>query len=264
MSKILIAEDNHQTSQAIGNLLQEQGYETIAAFDGIEALEVLVKEPLDLMILDLKMPRMRGEEVLQKLRRVVLPKDVEIVVYSSQMTGETVGQKHAVKMMRINSHDLCGVTGRPVLKPIEITFDENVSLQLVRVVNEILGKRAGDMAEAKKSILVVEDNTGSLNSVVGRLKKENFHVFRAADGEKALEELQKQKEKIKLVVLDLNLPKIPGTEILKFIREDKDLKLLPVIIITAEKSEPKFLPDNRTSFYTGEVDGLVKEIKRWI
>lgn len=265
MARILIVEDNLKTSQAICNSLQEKGHQTLTAFNGLEALPILGKEPLDLIVLDLNMPRMRGEEVLQKLRRLTLPQEIDIVIYSSQATAETGGQRYGTKIMYINSRDLKG-PGRPTLKPIEITLHENISYQLVRVVDNLLEEQKeknGKADPAKITILIVEDNPTTLAGISHRLEKENLEVFTAADGEKALESLHKYKDKIKLVILDLNLPKISGSKVLKFIREDKDLNNLPVILMTAEKSD-EFILDNRTSLHTGTVEELITEVKKLV
>lgn len=67
--KILIADDNPDNVELLRKRLGSQGYETAAAFDGEEALQAILQETPDLLILDVMMPKMDGYEVLQRLRQ---------------------------------------------------------------------------------------------------------------------------------------------------------------------------------------------------
>jgi signal transduction histidine kinase len=67
--KILIADDNPDNVELLRKRLGSQGYETVAAFDGEEALQAILKENPDLLILDVMMPKMDGYEVLRRLRQ---------------------------------------------------------------------------------------------------------------------------------------------------------------------------------------------------
>jgi len=81
-----------------------------------------------------------------------------------------------------------------------------------------------------KKILFVEDEP-TLQKVVGEiLNQKGFKVFGAVDGEKGLELIKK--ERPDLILLDLILPKKDGFEVLKEIKEDEELKSIPVIVLT--------------------------------
>lgn len=64
---ILIVDDENDIRVVLRSLLELDGYRVTEAVDGQEALDLLLKSNFDLMILDLLMPRMSGEEVIQKL-----------------------------------------------------------------------------------------------------------------------------------------------------------------------------------------------------
>lgn len=65
---ILIVDDNREIVDSLGKLLGLEGYFVLAAYDGMEALEVLEKNPVDLILLDVMMPRLNGLSALMKIR----------------------------------------------------------------------------------------------------------------------------------------------------------------------------------------------------
>lgn len=68
MKKILVADDEMSIRLLYSEELKEEGYEVYLASNGKEALEVVEKVPVDLIILDIKMPEMSGIEVLRQIK----------------------------------------------------------------------------------------------------------------------------------------------------------------------------------------------------
>ena len=68
MFHILVVEDNDNTRKLMQAVLSQNGYEPIPARDGLEALEVLDRKHVDLIVLDIMMPRMDGYEFTETLR----------------------------------------------------------------------------------------------------------------------------------------------------------------------------------------------------
>jgi DNA-binding NtrC family response regulator len=68
--RILIADDEPSIRIALRSTLESVGYEISEAIDGRSAIEALLAEPFDLVILDLSMPHIDGLEVLKELARV--------------------------------------------------------------------------------------------------------------------------------------------------------------------------------------------------
>ena len=67
-TRILVVDDNHSIVRLIGALLQKDGFEVLAAFDGLEGLQKAREEKPDLIVLDIVMPRMDGYEVSRLLQ----------------------------------------------------------------------------------------------------------------------------------------------------------------------------------------------------
>lgn len=97
-------------------------------------------------------------------------------------------------------------------------------------------------------ILLVEDNPGDIRLTQEALKesKVNNNLTVARDGEEALQllyklDLQSEKTRPDLILLDLNLPKKDGREVLEKIKGDERLKRIPVVILTTSKAEEDIL-----------------------
>ncbi len=88
---------------------------------------------------------------------------------------------------------------------------------------------------AKQTILVVDDEKDLLDLIEYNLKKEGFDVIKAEDGQKGIELAREKKPN--LVLLDIMMPKMDGLEVCDVMREDKDLKGIPIIFLTARSDE---------------------------
>jgi two-component system alkaline phosphatase synthesis response regulator PhoP len=86
----------------------------------------------------------------------------------------------------------------------------------------------------KKRILVVDDEKNIRDLLKFNLEKEGYDIVQAKDGKEALE---KVKDNIDLVVLDLMLPEIDGLNVCKKIRSDEKLGDLPIIMLTAKSED---------------------------
>jgi two-component system response regulator len=97
----------------------------------------------------------------------------------------------------------------------------------------------------RKSILLVEDNSSDEKLTVLAFKKSNIEneIAVARDGAEALEFLLgtdpngQLRELPAMVLLDLNLPRVSGLDVLRRLRADERTKLLPIVILTASKEE---------------------------
>jgi len=94
----------------------------------------------------------------------------------------------------------------------------------------------------------VEDNPGDVRLTKEALKegKVRNNMFVATDGEEALTFLRQEGKYVEacrpdLILLDLNLPKKSGREVLEEIKADPDLKRIPVVVLTVSKDEQDVL-----------------------
>ena len=82
MRKILIVEDDTTIHNLIKEILEKEGYTTISAFTGTEAMTIIEKENINLILLDLMLPELNGEEIVKKV------KGIPIIVISAKISPE--------------------------------------------------------------------------------------------------------------------------------------------------------------------------------
>ena len=87
--KILIVDDEADQRTFLSTVLEENGYASISAKDGVEGLELVRKERPDLVLLDLMMPRKSGITMFQELRKDPSLSNIPVVVVTgvSEVTG---------------------------------------------------------------------------------------------------------------------------------------------------------------------------------
>lgn len=88
MENILIADDEPHVARLLRLSLEREGYQVDMAHNGIQALELINKKSPDLLITDINMPKMDGEELCMKLKENLPNRNFPIVVLSSRTEVE--------------------------------------------------------------------------------------------------------------------------------------------------------------------------------
>ncbi len=148
MNRILIVEDNVEIQNMETELLTKSGYETVSAYSGTEALLLVERESFDLIILDIMLPGMQGDEVLKNLRGKT---DAGILCVSALDALDT-----RVSMMREGADDY-------IVKP----FENSDLLVRIEAILRRIGKR--DMIDASEKLTFkdIEIDSENHTAVVG-------------------------------------------------------------------------------------------------
>ena len=81
MNKILVVDDDREIVDAIEIYLNNEGFEVLKAYDGMEALEIIADTDIDLIIIDIMMPRLDGIRATMKIRE---DKNIPIIILSAK------------------------------------------------------------------------------------------------------------------------------------------------------------------------------------
>jgi len=84
---------------------------------------------------------------------------------------------------------------------------------------------------AAKTVLVVEDNELNMKLFHDLLEAHGYNILQTKDGMDALRIAREHKPD--LILMDIQLPEVSGLEVTKWLKEDEDLKSIPVIAVTA-------------------------------
>jgi CheY-like chemotaxis protein len=122
MPKVLLVEDDNNLREIFDMRLQAEGYKTVSAGDGEEALDIAVKEKPDLIIADIMMPKLSGFEMLETLRAAPEMANVKVIMMTAlgqaedRARGEKLGVVKYLVKSQVTLEDFVRVV-REVLPP---------------------------------------------------------------------------------------------------------------------------------------------------
>ena len=134
MSKILIIEDEASIRRVLNKILSEEnaGYQVEEAEDGIQGLDKITNTDYDLVLCDIKMPKMDGEELLEAVKKI--KPEIPIVMISGHGDMET-----AINTMRLGAFDY--ISKPPDLNRLLNTVRNALDKKQLVVENKILKKK---------------------------------------------------------------------------------------------------------------------------
>lgn len=109
---------------------------------------------------------------------------------------------------------------------------------------------------ARPKVLVVDDNETNVELICMHLKPLNYDIYRAYDGDEALQKVQEVQPD--LILLDLMMPKVSGYQVCKQLKDDPKTTLIPIIVITALRE----LDDKIKAMELGADDFLIKPFNK--
>ena len=161
MNKILIVEDEPQINKMIQTLLVKNEYECLSAFSGTEAILLLEKEVFDLVLLDLMLPGLRGEEVLDKINELQIP----VICVSAKDDLDT-----KLELMRKGADDY-------ITKPFN---NEELLVRIeavLRRLNKSLSKKEASILKYKDLSLDIENHVVTLNEEAVNLTVKEYKIL---------------------------------------------------------------------------------------
>ena len=100
------------------------------------------------------------------------------------------------------------------------------------IMNSFLEEK--EIIDVRRSILIIDDEMIN-QELLGNILKDDYEILYASDGVEALESIKEHKDDIALIMLDLIMPRMGGVEFIGRIKEDSDLRQIPIIVLTSDK-----------------------------
>ena len=253
IKRILLVEDDERQRASVVALIADADVEIAAVGSGEEALALLRTDVFDCMIIDLKLPDMQGNELLQKMSLEALRSFPPVIVYTGR------------NLTRAEENDLLKYSRSIIIKGAcspERLLDE-VTLFLHKVESTLSSERQSMLKTVRgrdrvfegRTILLVDDDVRNVFALTCALEQHGAKVEIGRNGFDAIARLDAVAG-IDLVLMDIMMPGMDGMEAMRRIRADGRFERLPIIAITAKAMKD----DQEQCLGAGASDYLAKPI----
>lgn len=236
MKKIVIIEDNEVVARLYENKLKAAGNTVHVAFDGAIGLDLVKSVRPDLILLDLMLPNKSGAEIIKEIRRDYRFTNVPIMAYSSADESVLEEAAAAGSTTIISKNE---ASFKEILQEFNDLMEASRHWQIYNPEHFKSAQPVETSVDlAQGQVLIVEDDFITAKIIRDIVEKAGFHPVTITDGQEAYRVLASEANFV-AAVLDIELPKIKGTDLLKYMRTEKRLRYVPVMMMTASEDYVK-------------------------
>jgi signal transduction histidine kinase/DNA-binding response OmpR family regulator len=241
--RILIVDDHPNTAAMLARALGQfnKPVEVLTARSGQEALDIIgQKNGVDVLISDFMMPGMNGLELIEKLQGNREPSHIILVT-----AYDSPGLAATAKRLKVSQY---------LVKPVQPDKMREIVGKVLENLNQPKSNPTAEVpAPSNFKILIADDQPDNVHLLATRLQSEGYSFITAGDGQETLDKLRA--ELPDMVLLDVNMPKKSGFEVLAEMRDDPELLHIPVIVLTAARTSVR---DIREGLGLGADDYITK------
>jgi len=227
--KILYIEDNEDALSLMKNFLESLDYDMSGARTGKKGIEKAREINPDVIFVDIKLPDTDGFELCRMLKTNPATKRIPVMLVSAMDSMETTEKGFAAGAMDVFTKP---VNFKRLKEKLANIFKTKSKLSGLACPASQSEARENPSYNAKKKILVIDDDTAILRLAEIKLSQAGFETLTAASGEEGLEKIGLVD--INLALVDIGLPGINGFEVCKKIKDTAGMNF-PVIIFTGQK-----------------------------
>ncbi len=251
--RLLVVEDNPAEQLSIATLLEHHDIEILSADTGQSALEIARNEPVDCVVLDLRLPDITGFELLEEFGSDPALADLPVIVFTGrELSAEEEAQLHAVARSIV----VKGVESpERLLDETALFLHRNVA-ELPREKQAMLERlTSSDEDLLGKTVLLVDDDARNIFALSSALERRGMKVLTATTGMEAIELVHSTPE-LAIVLMDIMMPEMDGYQTMARIRENPEYRRLPIIALTAKAMKG----DREKCLEAGASDYLAKPV----
>jgi CheY-like chemotaxis protein len=220
-------EDDARQLEAMTELLSRPGIEIEGARSGMEALELIGRTHVDVVVMDLGFAGLSGIDLVRRVRAALPPRSTIVIYTGRELDG---GAKR----------DLGALADRVISK------GARSPARLMKALDALLGGEQGDYPGpadrgkgsegqprlAGRRVLLIDDDERNVFAIRCALEERGIEVVAGMNGREGLSELMRDPD-IDLVLLDIMMPEMDGYGVMAEIRGNPATCCLPVIALTA-------------------------------
>jgi signal transduction histidine kinase/CheY-like chemotaxis protein/CHASE3 domain sensor protein len=253
IKRILLVEDDERQRESVVALIADSDVEIAAVGSGEEALALLRSEVFDCMIIDLKLPDMQGNELLEKMSGEDLCSFPPVIVY----TGRNLTRGEEAELLKYSRSIIIKGARSPERLLDEVTLflhkvESKLSTERQSMLQTVRGR---DRVFEGRTILLVDDDMRNLFALTAALEQRGAKVEIGRNGFEAIAKLD-EVSNVDVVLMDIMMPGMDGLEAMRRIRADGRYDRLPMIAITAKAMKD----DQEQCLAAGANDYLAKPI----
>ncbi|MCK5259842.1 MAG: response regulator [Candidatus Omnitrophica bacterium] len=218
MVKILVLDDEIKIRDLVHEALSLEGYEVTTVPTSDQAVDIIFREPFDLILMDIMLAGKSGISILKEIREY--NKKIPVIIYSGFVTTELETEARTFGANEVLRKDV-GIA--PLVGQIG---------KIVKAKNRIFHSTPKG---TKRSILIVDDEEEIRNILKNFFKMKGCRTLEAQNGEEAVQ--LARSEDLSVVLLDMNMPGMDGLATLEKLKKMNDK--LGVVMITGDQDDEK-------------------------
>jgi CheY-like chemotaxis protein len=225
VARILVVDDHPNTATTLARAISQlgEGVEVMSATSGKEAIEYANGGAFDVLITDMMMPGINGLELIERLQAHPGGRPAHNILITAY---DVPGLKESARRLKVNE---------VIIKPVRPEH-------IYQIVSNILGGMGHTKTVAPPAmeahqpfkILIADDMPDNVTLLARYMQSEGYNYITAANGVEALEKIRA--EMPDLILLDVNMPQKDGFAVLEELRSDPEIQYIPVIILTAART----------------------------
>lgn len=209
--RVLIVEDDRAISELISRHFHHFGCEVLQAYDGLDGLAKYKEYHPDVLILDLNLPEINGNEIIHEIRK--LDQDVAIIVTTAY--ADLGDNLYAIDAL--------------LIKPIS---QKQISSALEEILLQKKKKQKEEIQSGKQNILLFSSNPMMEKKIRMALKDRECQIYHTDDSVDALELLERKQ--FHFIYVHMSLEIDIELELVRKIKEDVLTKWIPLCVITSQ------------------------------
>ncbi|MEH2198561.1 HAMP domain-containing protein [Nostoc sp.] len=266
VKNLLVVEDDDTQRHSIVELIGNNDVYTTAVATGAEALEAILTQHFDCLVLDLGLPDMTGFELIDRIKLLPNGKTLPIIVY----TGREISKAQETELRRIAETIIIKDVRSPErLLDETALFLHRIQANLPAPKRQILEQlHSIDYLLAGKKALIVDDDMRNIFALTSMLERYQIQVLYAENGREGITLLENTPD-IDVVLMDVMMPEMDGYETTSLIRQNEQFKSLPIIALTAKAMQgdrEKCIEAGASDYITKPVDTeqLLSLLRVWL